>query len=473
MTGNASRTNDRATASVNGAGANHHAGVEDWPLHRIDTASPFQRIAGPLTQDRVAREFIVQNRHRLRFDHHRGKWFIFQHGLWRHDELGAVTELIRQFCQRMDDPNRPRLGRTSIIKSIEELCRTDRDVAVTSSAFDSHPYLLATPGEYVDLKSGRFFTPDPPLLLSQSTIVAREEGEPTRWLEFLSEATGGDAEYVGFLQRWFGYCLTGDIKEHALVFIYGPGGTGKTTLVKVMQEIFGSYARSAPMDAFTISRGDRHPTELAMMVGKRLIAAAETERGRSWAESRIKQLTGGDRIPARFMRQDFFEFDPQFKLVIVGNHAPALSSCDESMRRRFHVLPFMRRPGNKDLDLPAKLVREAGRILNWIIQGAMEWQQIGLKPPAIVESETDQYFASQDLFADWLDSECHVGLGVRDTAQHLYVSYHTFMSTRGEQAIGSKAFGDELRRRRFDRVLLNLDGKKARGWEGLRLLSQP
>jgi phage/plasmid-associated DNA primase len=102
----------------------------------------------------------------------------------------------------------------------------------------------------------------------------------------------------------------------------------------------------------------------------------------------------------------------------------------------------------------------------------MEWQRIGLKPPGIVESETDQYFASQDLFADWLDSECHVGLGVRDTAQHLYVSYHTFMSARGEQPVGSKAFGDELRRRRFDRVLLNLDGKKARGWEGLRLLSQ-
>src|SRR5262249_49665597 len=116
--------------------------------------------------------------------------------------------------------------------------------------------------------------------------------------ESLLEATRGDTDYVGFLQRWFGYCLTGDIKEHALVFIYGPGGTGKTTLVKTMQEIFGSYARSAPMDAFTISRGDRHPTELAMMMGKRLITASETERGRSWAESRIKQLTGGDRIPA-------------------------------------------------------------------------------------------------------------------------------------------------------------------------------
>ena len=249
-------------------------------------------------------------------------------------------------------------------------------MAVISSAFNSHPYLLATKGEYIDLKSGLSFKPDPELLLSQSTIVAREEGEPVRWLDFLFEATGGDSDYVRFLQRWFGYCLTGDIKEHALAFIYGPGGTGKSTLVKIMQEIFGSYARSAPMETFTISRGDRHPTELAMMEGKRLITASETERGRSWAESRIKQLTGGDRIPARFMKQDFFEFDPQFKLVIVGNYAPALSGCDESMRRRFHVMPFMHQPQHKDLDLHAKLVLEAGRILNWIIQGAVEWQRV-------------------------------------------------------------------------------------------------
>src|SRR6266511_1773942 len=137
-----------------------------------------------------------------------------------------------------------------------------------------------------------------------------------------------------------GYCFIGSAREHALFFLYGTGANGKSVLLNTLSGIMGDYARSAPIETFTVSSVERHPTDLASLRGARLVVAVETEEGRRWAESRIKVLTGGDKIAARFMRQDFFEFTPQFKLVIAGNHKPGLRSVDEAMRRRINMLPF-------------------------------------------------------------------------------------------------------------------------------------
>ena len=141
-------------------------------------------------------------------------------------------------------------------------------------------------------------------------------------------------------QRVLGYGLTGLTREHALFFGYGTGANGKSVLLSTIAGILGKYHRTAPIETFTASNGDRHPTDLAGLRGARLVTATETEEGRRWAESRIKQLTGGDTVTARFMRQDFFEYRPQFKLIIAGNHKPSLRSGDEAIRRRFHLIPF-------------------------------------------------------------------------------------------------------------------------------------
>ena len=248
-----------------------------------------------------------------------------------------------------------------------------------------------------------------------------------------------------------GYCLTGDVKEHALFFLFGPGGTGKSTLVNTVAEILGAYAWAAPIEMLTASRFDRHPTELAALKGRRFVTATETEQGRSWAEAKIKQLTGGDPVTARFMRRDFFEFNPTHKLVVIGNHAPAMQSCGNDMRRRFHVLPLEHVPQSIDQDLPAKLVREAGRILAWMIDGAVKWQEQGLDPPPVVRTATDQYFETQDVFTDWLDAETTRSPELQDTSARLHGSYSRFMSDLSEPVMSSKAFGMELSRRGFHR----------------------
>ena len=157
-----------------------------------------------------------------------------------------------------------------------------------------------------------------------------------------------------------GYCLTGVTNEHALFFCYGTGANGKGTLLNTIANIMGDYHRTAPIETFTASNSERHPTDLAGLVGARLVTVSETEKGRRWAESRIKQLTGGDMVSARFMRQDFFDYMPQFKLIVSGNHKPTLSTVDEAMRRRFNLLPFLVTipAENRDPDLPDKLKEE-------------------------------------------------------------------------------------------------------------------
>ena len=210
--------------------------------------------------------------------------------------------------------------------------------------------------------------------------------------------SGGDSELQSFLQRMIGYSLTGSTREHALFFLYGTGANGKSVFLSTIAILLGDYAKTAPASSFTASSTEQHPTDLAGLRGARFVTAIETEDGARWAESKIKSLTGGDKIAARFMRCDFFEFIPEFKLIIAGNHKPGLRSVDEAMRRRLHLIPFTVTIPQDDRDprLAEKLRAEFPGVLDWAIRGCLEWQQHGLNPPAIVLNATADYLAGED-----------------------------------------------------------------------------
>ena len=252
-----------------------------------------------------------------------------------------------------------------------------------------------------------------------------------------------------YLQRVLGYTLTGDTREHALFFIYGSGKNGKSVFLNTAAKILGSLATTAAMDTFAASRGDRHPTELARLDGARLVSASETEEGRAWAEARIKQLTGGDPIAARYMKQDFFTFLPRFKLLIVGNHQPSLHNVDPATRRRFHIIPFTHTPPAPDLELERKLEGEHGRILAWMIEGCMDWQRNGLTRPAAVAAATEEYFESQDMMGQWIAECCYVGESRWETPAALFSSWSGFARANGEEAGNTKSFGAGLDRRGY------------------------
>jgi putative DNA primase/helicase len=251
-------------------------------------------------------------------------------------------------------------------------------------------------------------------LTKKTACAAAPAGTPhPLWTAFLDRITAGN-ELQQFLQRYIGYCCTGFTTEHVFVFAYGTGANGKGTFINTIARIFGDYATVADMNTFLVTKNERHPTDLAKLHGARLVVAQETERGRRWDETKIKALTGGDTITARFMRQDFFDFTPTFKLFIVGNHKPRLGTVDEAMRRRMLIVPFtVQIPTHeRDPKLPEKLWTERRAILRWCIDGCLEWQRVGLAPPAIVRDATEEYFQDQDTVGQWIEDRANPQAGV-------------------------------------------------------------
>ena len=293
------------------------------------------------------------------------------------------------------------------------------------------------------------------------------DGDWESWHQFLDEVTDGDEELQLFLQRMAGYALSGNTSAHALFFLYGTGANGKSVLIDTIASVLGDYHRTAPIETFTASHGDRHPTDLAGLRGARLVTAIETEEGRRWAEARIKQLTGGDKIAARFMRQDFFEFTPQFKLVIAGNHKPGLRSVDEAIRRRFHLVPFaVTIPAERrDDTLKEKLTAEWPGILDWMIRGCLQWQEKGLAPPEAVTAATAAYLEAEDAIAAWIEECCEIEQDHWESSADLFSSWKMCAERAGENAGSAKRFGQALE----TRGILPHRKNCGRGFVGLRL----
>ena len=419
---------------------------------------PSPSIANDIvTEDSAAVLFIERFGDDIRFCHSTGAWFVWKIVRWQRDLTGSVFErsrrLARDLGEDQDERGRKVIGKTSFAGGVERFARTDQTVAVTIDYWDRDPWLLGTPGGTVDLTSGELRDAVRSDGITKSTMCAPLKAGCPQWARFLSETTGGDTDLIRFLQQWCGYALTGLTREHALVFVYGPGGNGKSVFLNVVTAILAEYAATSAMDTFTASHGDKHPTDLAMLRGARLVTASETEEGRPWAEARIKQLTGGDRISARFMRQDFFEFTPQFKLMIVGNHKPVLHNVDDAARRRFNIVPFMRKPDNPDRDLERKLMAEAGGILQWMIEGCLDWQHNSLIRPDSVKAATDAYFSDQDLFGQWLEDDCDVRPGeprIWDKSADLFDSWSEYAHKAGDEPGSKKSFAQAMQRRGFE-----------------------
>jgi putative DNA primase/helicase len=290
------------------------------------------------------------------------------------------------------------------------------------------------------------------------------------WLKFLKETTGDDQLLVGFLQRWFGYCLTGITREHALLFVHGDGGNGKGVAMNTVFSIMGDYAASAAMDSFVVTRGDKHTTDLAMLAGARMVMTSEVEEGQTWAEARIKALTGGDPITARFMRQDNFTFVPQFKLTISGNHKPALKTVDNSTRRRFNIVPFVRKPPKPDANLPENLKVEWPGILRWMIDGCLDWQQLGLNPPPVVTEATTDYFEAQNYFGRWLDERCILHTGLESKPVVLLHSFQDWCRENGEEMTDNRRLRGMLEKTQGVRYVTT---KGVQGVRGIGLKPPP
>jgi putative DNA primase/helicase len=360
------------------------------------------------------------------------------------------------------------------VGAVERLAKADRRLAATVDQWDRDPWLLNTPRGIVDLRTGKLGPHRSEAYMTKCAGVAPDPSCAIPiWTEFLARVMRGDDELIKFLQRVAGYALTGVTSEHALFFCYGTGSNGKDTFLNALIGCWGDYHRTAPIEVFTVSQGNRHPTELAGLRGARLVSAVEVEEGRPWAEAKIKWITGGGMITARFMRADFFDFYPAFKPLVAGNHRPSLRTVDEAIRRRMNLIPFTVTipPEERDLKLGDKLKAEWPGILAWAIEGCLEWQRRGLAPPAAVRSATDSYLEAEDARAAWIKQEYEFDGTAWSGSTALFLSWKAYADRAGEFAGSEKKLTQYLLDRAEALGLRKERGgpNRLEGFTGLRL----
>jgi putative DNA primase/helicase len=299
--------------------------IEEITLNQEQYRSPSPRIASrrahveilcdaprppEFSDDTLALRFTELYGANLRYTAAWGRWSIWDGSRWKRDESLSVFDLARGVCREAasncEDPKiAARIASAVTVAAVEKLARADRRHAATVEQWDANPWKLNTSGGIVDLRTGALCPGKREDYCTKITGVA-PGGDCALWHWFLGRITEGEEELQRFMQRICGYALTGVTREHALFFLYGTGANGKSVFINTIAAVLGEYARTAPIETFIASSSEHHPTDLAGLQGARLVTAMETEDGRRWAESKIKTLTGGDRIAARFMRQDCF-----------------------------------------------------------------------------------------------------------------------------------------------------------------------
>jgi putative DNA primase/helicase len=392
---------DDRRGSGSGGSAGGGGGAPDEPPVRAS-----EDAAADLLSERIREDW--------RFVAVRKRWYRWTGRLWEIDHKNAILKQARLVCRQIANKEfsaalARNVSALRTSRAAMEFAGSTEPIAAHPQDFDADPWLLNTPDGLVDLHTGQLLPHD---RAKMCTMISRAGPEPMvdcpKWKNFLGEITNGDRDYMDFLQRVVGYSLVGVVDEEVFVFLWGPSNTGKSKFIETWRMIHGDYAGVAPMDSFLPAKGERHPTDLAGFAGKRLIAAAET-KARPWDRQRITMLTGRDRISARFMRGDFFDYDPTFLLAFHGNYRPILDGSDTAMRRRLLLLPFSHKPRKIDRHLIDKFRTELPGITAWSVEGCLLWQRYGLAPPKIVTEATDEYFETQNVLGHWVEDHCEIG----------------------------------------------------------------
>lgn len=419
---------------------------------------------------------------RVRYCPQRSLWLIWDGHRWRWDEAELVREHARNIARSLPlEPKTHRKASLSArgIDSMVRLARSDQRVSVHLANLDARPYELNTPAGVVDLRTGTLAAPDSTSLHTRSTAVAPDfDTTPTRWLDFLADTFAGDPVLTTYVQRLLGVSLVGTVLEQVLPFGFGSGANGKSTLLGTVQRIVGrgqdGYSISAPADMLTVRRHEEHSAQIAQLSGVRLVVTSELEEGERFAEAKVKMLTGGDGINARFMRENPFTFTPTHSLWLHANHQPAVRAGGPAFWRRLRLLPFVHTvpPEKRVSDLEDRLVDDEGpAILAWLIQGATDYFAQGLAEPESVRAATDAYAVDQDSVGRFVEEMCSVGdanqIGMSVPVAQLRTAYESWCRVEGEAPVSAKALTTALKSR-FS-VASDRD-KHTRRYAGIRLV---
>jgi putative DNA primase/helicase len=458
--------------------------------------SPRMAETAELTDDGNAAAFAAQHGLDVRYVAAWKTWLVWTGDRWAVDDLMSVQERAkktgRKFFERAgrDDSRRDALIKHAKhtlsqagLRAMLGLACSVPTLAVAVDELDRNDWSLNVRNGTIDLRTGVLREHRREDYITKLAPVDYDaKAECPMWEAFVSRVFGDDVELIGYLQRAVGYALTGSVSEQCLFFLHGAGKNGKSTFVGVLLELLGDYAIAAAPNLLMAKQSEAHPTEQADLHGKRFVVCQETEQGKKWAETSVKQLTGGDMIRARRMRQDFFQFTPTHKFFVTGNHKPGIAGTDEGIWRRLKLVPFEVTIAESERDpfLADKLRAERAGILRWAVEGCLQWQRNPLtnSQPVSVSGAVERYRQEQDLFGDFLSECCVLEPGARVSRRELNRIYTEWCSENGVMALGPKTVAERLRERGCGEVKsMREPGRSTpgKGWTGVRkrMLSDP
>lgn len=448
------------------------AAVEDVPqwnpsLSTADSASANVTPGESLTDLGNSRRLVNMHGSDIRYCPAWGQWLIWDGTRWKPDQTAeimrrakeALIGIQKEAASATDKKERDELQRWAKqsqsegkIRSAISLSESEADVVVTPDALDSDPWLFNCRNGMLDLRTLELSPHERANLLTKRAEVSYDPNARCPTFElFLDKITNGDSDLKVYLQSVTGYSLTGLTREQCVFMLYGTGANGKSTFLEVLRAMLGDYARNADFSTFAVRDRTGASSDLARLAGARLVTAVETEPGERLSQSRIKSVTGGDRITARQLYCSEFEFSPQFKVWLGVNHKPAIRSGEHAIWRRIKLIPFTVTiaDAEQDRDLLAKLVAEISGILTWAVRGCAEWQKPGLKTPPKVLEAIQEYREESDALADWLQERCELDRDAETPSRELFDDYCGFSRQSNERAMARNSFGTALTERGF------------------------
>lgn len=346
-------------------------------------------------------------------------------------------------------------------QAMVKLAEHQAGIAVAHETFDRELLLLNAQNGTVDLRTGELRAHRREDLMTGCAPTRYDaNARAPRFEKFLEEALP-DADVRKYVQRFCGYCATGVVREHVLVVFFGElGRNGKGTLIRTLEKVLGKlYVKAVSNDLVLVKNGNQpHPTHRYTLLGARLAYFSETADGSRFDAAELKRLTGGDMINARRMHKDEFLFEPTAKLLLQTNRKPKADAGDQAFWERMHLVewpvsfadridhtlePTIQGDGDRDAG-------ERAGVLRWIVEGALEWQRIGLAPPTAITDATKAYRTSEDVVARFLDERTEkvaVHVGAKVKIADLFRSFQKWCDDNGERSGGtSRAFAEQLKR---------------------------
>ena len=389
-------------------------------------------------------------------------WMVWAGKVWRRDDLLARRMMLEtargihreaaEYTDRKVQDDLTKWARQSqqAQRISAALWCAQADLCAETDSFDRESMLLPVANGTIDLRSGELHAHRREHKHTRlSPVCYYPDAQCPTWHQFLSRVIPDD-DLRAFVQRLAGYSLTGSTAEQILAFMYGTGRNGKSVFLETLAALMGDHHTATRIDTLSVGRGGI-PNDVAALTGARLVTVSETPEGARLNESLVKDLTGGDTISARFLRHEFFQFRPQFKLWIRGNHKPQIRGTDDGIWRRVVLVPFTVQipPDEVDASLSEKLRDELPGILGWAVEGCLDWQRNGLRPPQTVADALAEYRTEMDTLGEFIADRCVVMDHAQAAARDLYAAYRSWCDESGHQPVSTTRFGLILGERGF------------------------